>query len=303
MEEACCLYYGITPPKAANTPERIEELAVIQQERLKRIALDGLVVYDLQDESARTDLERPFPFMKTVAPIDYLKQLDVPEAIVYCSVGKFTEASFMEWLYAFPHQQLVLVGAPSTHQNDQNLRIGRAYQLAHALRPDLKLGGITIPERHARKGDEHLRVLSKIEAGCSFFISQCVYSIEHALNFLADTHYHLKKHGVGEVRFVFTLTPCASEKTLHFMEWLGINVPNWVKQDLLHAENMLERSLELCMEVAERITQYCTEKQIPFGFNVESVSIRKEEIDASVRLFESLYTKKVGSFIQTPRLR
>ena len=108
---------------------------------------------------------------------------------------------------------------------------------------------------------------------------------------------------MGEVRFVFTLTPCASEKTLLFMEWLGINVPNWVKQDLLHAENMLERSLELCKEVAERITQYCTEKQIPFGFNVESVSIRKEEIDASVRLFESLYTKKVGSFIQTTRLR
>jgi hypothetical protein len=297
MEEACCLYYGITPPKASNTTERIAELATIQQERLDAIPMDALVVYDLQDESTRTDVERPFPFMQTVAPLDYLSQLQVPESIVYCSVGKFTEASFMEWLYAFPYQQLVLVGAPSTHQSDQHLRIGRAYQLAHALRPDLKLGGITIPERHARKGDEHLRVLSKIEAGCSFFISQCVYSIEHALNFLADTHYHLKKHGVTEVRFVFTLTPCASEKTLRFMEWLGINVPNWVKQDLLHADNMLERSLELCLEVAERIIQYCAEKQIPFGFNVESVSIRKEEIDASIRLFESLHTKKVGSFV------
>ena len=302
MEETFCLYYGITPPKDSNSEERIAELAVIQQKRFDHLPIDALVVYDLQDESTRTDQERPFPFMQTIAPLDYLRQLQVQQAVVYCSVGKFSEAAFMEWVYAFPGQQLVLVGAPSTHQNDQNLRIGRAYQLAHALRPDLKLGGITIPERHARKGDEHLRVLSKIEAGCSFFISQCVYSIEHALNFLADTHYHLKKHGVGEVRFIFTLTPCASEKTLQFMEWLGINVPNWVKHDLLHADNMLERSLELCVEVAERIIQYCTEKNIPFGFNVESVSIRKEEIEASLRLFELLHTKKVGSLTKTPRL-
>ena len=33
---------------------------------------------------------------------------------------------------------------------------------------------------------------------------------------------------------------------------------------------------------------FCTEKHIPIGFNIESVAIRKEEIEASVELVGSV---------------
>ena len=36
------------------------------------------------------------------------------------------------------------------------------------------------------KQDEHLRVFAKIEAGCEFFVSQCVYDLMAAKRFLDD---------------------------------------------------------------------------------------------------------------------
>ena len=59
--DGICLY-GIAPPKAATTPERLEEIAAMQTARIRALAPDGLIVYDLQDESERTRTPRPFPY-------------------------------------------------------------------------------------------------------------------------------------------------------------------------------------------------------------------------------------------------
>ena len=34
--------------------------------------------------------------------------------------------------------------------------------------------------------------------------------------------------------------------------------------------------------------QYCKERSIPFGFNIESVAIRKEEVEASLGLLNTV---------------
>jgi len=39
---------------------------------------------------------------------------------------------------------------------------------------------------------------------------------------------------------------------------------------------------------------YCRRLGVPFGINVESVSIRREEIEASVRLAQQLRTQITG---------
>lgn len=44
------------------------------------------------------------------------------------------------------------------------------------------------------------------------------------------------------------------------------------------------------------VSVFCRGLQMPFGFNVESVSIRKVEIEASV-----LLAKEVGTLLQGPR--
>lgn len=289
------LLYGITPPKRSNSLEKLNEIAAVQNERIAGLFPDALVVYDIQDESCRTEIERPFPFLETLTPEDYLKThlsgIQTP-GIIYHSVAHQPEAEFRQWLLRNQPDALVLVGSPSGSSQNA-LTLQRAYEIRQELAADLPLGGIVIPERHSRKGDEHLRVWSKIDAGCSFFISQCVYSVESTKNFLSDYHCHARQQGKEPVPVIFTLTPCGSEQTLHFMKWLGIAVPDWIRNELLYAADMLECSLKICLSIAEELSAFCRERAIPFGFNIESVSIRRQEIDASIAL-----AKEVGILLQ-----
>lgn len=68
------------------------------------------------------------------------------------------------------------------------------------------------------------------------------------------------------------------------MEWLGIHIPEELKEELRNAENMLERSVEVCLDIARDLINFCAERAIPFGFNIESVAIRKDEIEASINI-------------------
>jgi 5,10-methylenetetrahydrofolate reductase len=90
------------------------------------------------------------------------------------------------------------------------------------------------------------------------------------------------------VPIVFTLTPCGSVKTLEFMKWLGIEIPKWMENDLNHSKDILGKSIELCKSIALELITYCREKNVPIGFNIESVAIRKDEIEASIDLLKTV---------------
>ena len=62
------LLYGTTPPRLGTPEDQIESAAAKLVERLAPLPLDGLVVYDIQDEAGRTQAPRPFPFVGTVDP-------------------------------------------------------------------------------------------------------------------------------------------------------------------------------------------------------------------------------------------
>jgi hypothetical protein len=72
------------------------------------------------------------------------------------------------------------------------------------------------------------------------------------------------------------------------MKWLGISFPRWLENELRHSTDTLQRSIDLCESVFVDVQNYAREKQLPIGINVESVSIRKSEIDASVELYRRL---------------
>lgn len=71
---------------------------------------------------------------------------------------------------------------------------------------------------------------------------------------------------------------------MSFLQWLGVGVPRWLENALRHAEDPLTESYDQCLTNARELTTFCRRLGVPFGFNVESVSIRKVEIDASVAL-------------------
>jgi hypothetical protein len=106
---------------------------------------------------------------------------------------------------------------------------------------------------------------------------------------VSQYYYHCRQENLEIAPLIFTFTPCGSVATLKLIEWLGVSVPVWVRNEIEYAgadgeRAALEMSLDLCVDAVRDIARFCLTKGIPFGCNVESVSIRKNEVMASFEL-------------------
>jgi len=173
-----------------------------------------------------------------------------------------------------------------------------AYEIWRKHEAASVVGAVTIPERHAVLKDEDQRILDKMSSGVSYFISQCVFNVDYAKQVIDDLSKTCAEKKADLPTVIFTLTACGSLKTLHFMEWLGIHIPEELKEEFRASENILERSVEVCLSIAEELISYCTEKGVPFGFNIESVAIRKDEIEASIFLIN-----RIGDMLKEQGIR
>lgn len=286
------LLFGITPPRRSATPDRVKEIAEVTLARLAPLDLDGLILYDIDDESDRNPGERPFPYLPTMDPAafqaDHLHGWDRP-VIVYRCVGKYGEDELRTWLGGTDISRVlsVFVGA-SSGGKPVRTDLRRAHALRDEVRPDLPLGAVVIGERHARNGDEHLRMLAKQERGCTFFISQVIYDLNETKNLLTDYFYECAARGLAPRTVIFTLALCGSPKTLEFLRWLGVGVPRWLAATLRHSPDPLADSYRECLSIARDLHAFCDRLGIPHGFHVESVSIRKSEIEAATDLTTEL---------------
>src|SRR5918992_2296940 len=99
-DSGICLY-GFAPPKQATPSDQLETIVAQQVARLGSLPADGLIVYDIQDETERVSEERPFPFLPTLSPDLYahhhLASLPLPK-IVYRCVNRDTPEEFIRWL-------------------------------------------------------------------------------------------------------------------------------------------------------------------------------------------------------------
>lgn len=288
-----CLY-GLAPPKQTISPGQLDEIVTRQLVRLQSLSIDGLIVYDIQDEGERISTPRPFPFLPTIDPEayahHYLASL-TKQKIVYRCVNRDTPDTFIQWLkrqHAATTSRLsVLVGAAS-ERSVTGLSLASAYMLAQEHAPTLLLGGVAIAERHSKSANEHERILAKTELGCRFFVTQAVYDVTSTKSLLSDYALAVREKDGVPLPIILTFSPCGSTKTMSFMKWLGIAFPRWLENELRMSADPLTTSIDLCEKIFAEIWDYSRDKKIPIGVNVESVSIRKAEIDASVDLFQRL---------------
>lgn len=287
-------FVGTTPPRDNTEPEKVQEIADKLLARLSQIDYDGLIVYDIQDESSRISKPRPFPYMQTLDPRLYsslLREKSGHPVITYKSVAQRDRADFERWLESsrrdFGTSDLVLVGSPSS-EGEVRLSLAEAYRTLQQHPLDYHLGGVTIAERHASKGNEHLRLLDKTAQGCQYFVSQAVYNAQATIDLLSSYARECRSRGVAPKRIILTFTPCGSAKTLEFMEWLGISVPEATRWRILDARNPLAESIRVCRSNLDQILDAVMPLGIPLGLNIESLTNRKDEIDASIRLFKLL---------------
>jgi hypothetical protein len=280
------LLYGTTPPRAGTPEDGVRLAAEKLAARLAPLPLDGVVVYDIQDESGRTDMPRPFAFTGTVDPRNYASLLGRP-TIVYKALGSMDEPAWRAWLAETrtEHSLISVVGRPTSGVKHA-LPLSRAIRIAAEY---CTVGGVAIAERHTDERSESARLLAKGIEGCGYFISQTVYHAGATERLLADYLRDCRGAGVRPRRVVLTFSPVGREKTMAFLEWLGVRVPSDVKKTILENAKPLSRSIEICRDNLRRILDHPYAREIPLGINVESVSINKDEIDASVDLLHALH--------------
>lgn len=289
-------FVGTTPPRATTDDAQMADIADKLLQRLSQLDYDGLIVYDIQDESSRTDKPRPFPFIGTRDPRAYsalLAEKSGRALITYKSVSQRNQEEFQRWLQeawdVYGVHNLVLVGSPS-RSADIKLSLEDAYSTIMHQQNNFLLGGVTIAERHAKKNDEHLRLANKTRSGCSYFVSQAVYDAPATIDMLKSYGERCRANGQEPQRVILTFTPCGSAKTLEFMQWLGISVPTASRDTILNCANPLSESIKLCRKNLADILDAVLPLGIPVGLNIESLTNRKEEIEASIRLFKLLKT-------------
>jgi hypothetical protein len=301
------LLYGTTPPRRGTRDDAVQEVGEKLVARLRDLAVDGLVIYDIQDESGRTKVARPFAFTGTVDPRGYSRLLTARSghpAITYKSVGDLDEANWVAWLDETAAEYgagcLSIVGRPTSGVR-YPLALSTAIRLAAGHPAGFTVGGVVIAERHTEQRSESARLLAKGIEGCSYFISQTVYHADATEQLLRDYVRDCRGAGVSPRRVVLTFAPAGRQKTITFLKWLGVRIPLETETAILTAANPINRSIEICCDNLRRILDHDYAREIPLGINVESVSINRDEIDASVDLYRALEGVLRESLLQRAR--
>lgn len=305
--------FGTVPPPKNLDLQKVESIAKAVAQSINELKPDGVVVYDIQDEPSRNGSERPFPFLATHDPAFYSKLINdftgsESEPITFrAMISGETNEDFIHWLKKTKEEygikNLVLVGG-CRQGNEKLLTVPEAQIIINQHFPsDFFLGGITIPERHRDKLNEHTRLLEKSELGIHFFTSQVIYNADNAIWMLQDYEQLCKSRGKRPARIVFTFAPFGSENTCNFLEWLGVEIPVGTKKRVLSRGNLkacIEESLQICWENFKRILDACQRLKIsvPLGFSVESVSKSRMEQQGACKLFVALKEQLDAYYLQ-----
>lgn len=89
-------------------------------------------------------------------------------------------------------------------------------------------------------------------------------------------------------RVILTFSPCGSAKTLEFINWLGVSVPEETSERILSAADPLYESIKINHSNLLQILDAVIQLNIPLGLNIESLTNRKTEIDASILMYKLL---------------
>ena len=236
-EAGICLY-GFAPPKRSTAPDQLAQIAAQQMERLRALDIDGVIVYDIQDEAERT-----VAAASVSVPADVLARgvraraprpsLTLPKIVYRCVAGD-TRESFVDWVRPrAPTAQPLGAGRRAEPAARVGLSWTRPTRWSQQHAPELILGGIAIAERHARRHDEHERILR--QDGRRLPLLRHPGGLRRDLDASRcsrTTRWRCGDRGDAPLPIVLTFSPCGSEKTLAFMKWLGIAFPRWLENDL-----------------------------------------------------------------------
>jgi hypothetical protein len=197
------------------------------------LASDGFIVYDVQDESARTPDKRPFPF-RALWDSSWYAGIVTSESNKQCVVYKAApcDANFDQWLQDCVakdgHTALTIVGAPSSKQAHPGPSTKEACRRTARV-PGVHFGCVCIAERHIKHQCEHEVLIKKMQWGAEWFITQGIYDPQPMIAVIKDYGRRCRELKLTPKKIVLTFTPCGRKKTMSFIKWLGMRVPDYVE--------------------------------------------------------------------------
>mmetsp|Transcript_5314 Transcript_5314/g.8692 ORF Transcript_5314/g.8692 Transcript_5314/m.8692 type:complete len:371 (+) Transcript_5314:105-1217(+) len=294
--------FGSTPPREGTTVEKAKEACAKFAARSAVLATDGFIVYDIQDEGGRTTMERPFPFRKTMDPslyASFFPSYSAKQCVVYKCVVEDSMEGFDKWMdtavQGHGHTAFNFVGAATSRVKHSGPSLAEA-GLRSQLRRDCKFGCVCIPERHTSKGNEDENMLRKMAFGAEWFITQGIFAAGPLITMLNSYGDKCRERNIVPKKVVLTFAPCGRAKTMTFIKWLGMHVPEDVEQRILNSAVPVQESVAVLSELLATVLQQTGGSGVPIGINVESLSIFKEEIDAAHSLFQKLQAILLNSY-------
>jgi 5,10-methylenetetrahydrofolate reductase len=305
--------FGSTPPRDGTDEAKATESCAKFTHRSAVLATDGFIVYDIQDEKGRTTMERPFPFRKTLDPSWYgtlIPKQSGKQCVIYKCIVEHSNEAFSEWVAnavnVHKHNSFVLVGAPSSATKSVTTMKSAAAILNSYKAQGVSFGCVAIAERHTKKNNEQFNMMRKQNYGAEFFITQGVFNSSSIIRLLNDYGALCRELDVAPKKVILTFAPCGRAKTMTFIKWLGMHVPEAVEARIMGAKRddlqegerdvgPVNESIALLLEVFKEVLEGTAECGVPIGINVESLSIFREEIDAAHTLFGGLQEMLLNS--------
>mmetsp|Transcript_10197 Transcript_10197/g.15613 ORF Transcript_10197/g.15613 Transcript_10197/m.15613 type:complete len:322 (-) Transcript_10197:145-1110(-) len=221
-----------------------------------------------------------------------------------CLVYKcIADAQFDDWIQKAQqehgHSTINLVGRASSQGDYQGPTMSQAMAKVHnSNNSKLHFGCVCIAERHTLEAaqarnksypTEHANMVRKIDAGCEWFVSQAIYDTEPTIRLLKDYAALCRERGIVKPKkVILTFAPVSRQKTINFMKWLGVRIPEEAEQYILQAEKPVDASVDFLCRALQTILKECSGIGVPLGISCESVSIFKSEIDGCHELFRKL---------------
>lgn len=280
--------YSLTPPKESISGKDLDSLNRRRVQRLSGLNHDLISIYDVQEESSRTDKSRIYSYTPAINPFIYGKSLSKYSAtsqIIYLAAGKYSKNQLDTYYRDNPEKSFVIVGSPGK-DTPVKTTLNEAFKISRKYHNNT--GGVVIGERHNGTKSEVDNLHRKIANGSSFFISQCIYNYNIYEKLLFDYIKESRNRKIDMVPIIFTFSPIGNIKGLEFMKWLGVDIPKDFIDNIPDRDNFLEYSSNYLIDLGEKLISLCKSLNIPYGLNFESIISKKEEVLASIEIAKRL---------------
>jgi hypothetical protein len=292
--------YEVIPPDRSAPRETIADQAAYIANLLVDHGIDAINIPEIRNEERNGD--RVAGFMEKYDPRNFGMTIqdvfdgDIDLVVNHAVVYDEADAQ-REWFRAtyekFGIDSVVIVGGESSDVDYPGPSVPEAAQLAREVGQDVGLdpclGAITIPTRRREDLDEPERMLAKIDDGAEFFTSQVIYEADSTRQLLVDYDQACREHGVDPAPVFLSFAPITGRKDARFLEWLGVRIPDEVKNWVFQARaNPLDRSVRVAEHLLREILTFTDRRDldVPIGINVEH--IMRYNFDASEVLLDRL---------------